>query len=74
MLLLAYSILYKEYNLTRLNHQKNATHVADWSHEKKTWCCNHKGLGCSELSHRVVPSFCLEATGLGFVSFNDLRF
>ena len=27
ILLLEYSILYKEYNLTRFNHQKNTTHV-----------------------------------------------
>ena len=27
ILLLGYSILYKEYNLTRFNHQKNSTHV-----------------------------------------------
>ena len=27
MLLLGYSFLYKEYNLTRFNHQKNATHL-----------------------------------------------
>ena len=27
MLLLGYSILYKEYYLTRFNHQKNATHT-----------------------------------------------
>ena len=26
MLLLGYSILYKEYSLTRFNHQKQATH------------------------------------------------
>ena len=27
ILLLGYSILYKEYNLTRFNHQKSSTHV-----------------------------------------------
>ena len=27
ILLLGYSILYKEYNLTGFNHQKNATHI-----------------------------------------------
>ena len=27
ILLLGYSFLYKEYNLTRFNHQKNATHL-----------------------------------------------
>ena len=28
LLLLGYSILYKEYNLTRCNHQKKATHMS----------------------------------------------